>query len=120
MGIARVGARPETGFLNRTAVVDNVTYKYQVFVPENWNKKTRWPVILFLHGYGEEGDDGLVQTEVGLASAIRQHVERFPFVIVLPQCRKQDWWTNAPMEAQALKALDQTCKNSRATRNGCT
>lgn len=100
--------RTETGFLNRTVVVDNVTYKYQVFVPENWNKKTRWPVILFLHGYGEEGGDGLVQTEVGLASAIRQHVERFPFVIVLPQCRKQDWWTNAPMEAQALKALDQT------------
>jgi predicted peptidase len=100
--------RPETGFLNRTAVVDNVTYKYQVFVPENWNKKTKWPVILFLHGYGEEGDDGLLQTDVGLASAIRKHVERFPFVIVMPQCRKLDWWTNAPMEAQALKVLDQT------------
>lgn len=49
-----------------------------------------------------------MQTQVGLASAIRQHVQRFPFVIVMPQCRKDDWWTNAPMEAQALKALDQT------------
>jgi predicted peptidase len=100
--------RPETGFLNRTAVVDGVTYKYQVFVPSNWNKKVKWPVILFLHGYGEEGDDGLLQTQVGLAAAIRNHVDRFPFVVAIPQCRKQDWWTTPAMEAQALKALDQT------------
>ncbi|HTS71156.1 MAG TPA: prolyl oligopeptidase family serine peptidase [Terriglobia bacterium] len=98
----------ETGFLNRTAIVDGVTYKYQVFVPSNWSKKTKWPIILFLHGYGEEGEDGLLQTQVGLAAAIRSHVDRFPFVVVMPQCRKEDWWTNAPMEAQALKALDQT------------
>jgi len=100
--------RPETGFLNRTVTVDEVTYKYQVYVPGNWSKKTPWPVILFLHGYGEEGDDGLLQTQPGLPTAIREHVDRFPFVVVMPQCHKQDWWTNAPMEAQALKALDQT------------
>jgi predicted peptidase len=102
--------QPDTGFLNRTVVVDGVTYKYQVFVPSNWSKKVKWPVILFLHGYGEEGDDGLVQTEVGLATAIRNHVDRFPFVVAIPQCRKQDWWTSPAMEAQALKALDQTLK----------
>jgi predicted peptidase len=102
--------QPDTGFLNRTAVVDGVTYKYQVFVPVNWSKNVKWPVILFLHGYGEEGDDGLLQTEVGLGTAIRRHVDRFPFVVVIPQCRKQDWWTSPAMEAQALKALDQTMK----------
>ncbi len=102
--------QPDTGFLNRTVVADGVTYKYQVFVPSNWTKKMTWPVILFLHGYGEEGEDGLVQTEVGLATAIRTHVDRFPTVVVIPQCRKKDWWTNPAMEAQALKALDQTMK----------
>ena len=101
---------PETGFLNRVVAVDGVNYDYQVFVPRNWSKNTKWPVILFLHGYGEEGDDGLVQTEEGLGMAIRNHVDRFPFVVVFPQCRKKDWWTNASMEAQALKALDQTMK----------
>src|SRR5208337_2974229 len=107
--VAPLGARqPDTGFLNRTAAVDGVVYKYQVFVPGNWNKKAKWPVILFLHGYGEEGDDGLWQTQVGLATAIRNHVERFPFVVVMPQCRIKDWWTSPAMEAQALKALDQT------------
>jgi predicted peptidase len=102
--------QPDTGFLNRTVIADGVVYKYQVFVPSNWSKKVKWPVILFLHGYGEEGDDGLVQTEVGLATAIRNHVDRFPFVVTFPQCRKQDWWTSPAMETQALKALDQTLK----------
>jgi len=100
--------RPDTGFLNRTAVVDGVTYQYQVFVPSNWNKKVKWPVILFLHGYGEEGDDGIVPTDVGLAHAIREHVDRFPFVVAMPQCHKNDWWTTPAMQVQALKALDQT------------
>ena len=100
----------DTGFLNRTVAVGGVTYNYQVFVPSNWSKKVKWPVILFLHGYGEEGDDGLVQTQVGLANAIRKHVDRFPTVVVIPQCRKKDWWTSPAMEAQALKALDQTMK----------
>ena len=100
----------ETGFLNRVAVVDGVTYKYQVFVPSNWNNKVKWPVILFLHGYGEEGDDGLLQTDVGIGTAIRNHVDRVPFVVAIPQCRTKDWWTSPAMEAQALKALDQTMK----------
>jgi len=105
--------RPETGFLNRIVLVDGVTYKYQVFVPANWSKKMKWPVILFLHGYGEEGEDGLLQTDEGLPHAIRAHVERFPFVVAMPQCRKHDWWTNPVMEAQALKALDQTLQEFR-------
>jgi predicted peptidase len=102
--------RPDTGFLNRAAIVDGVTYKYQVFVPANWNKKVKWPVILFLHGAGERGEDGLVQTDVGMGTAIRKHVDRFPFVVVIPQCRLKDWWTSPAMEAQALKALDQSMK----------
>ncbi len=102
--------QPDTGFLDRMAVVDGVTYQYQVFVPRNWNKKVKWPVILFLHGSGERGTDGVIQTDVGIGTAIRKHVDRFPFVVVMPQCRTNDWWTSLAMEAQALKALDQTMK----------
>ena len=102
--------RPESGFLNRVVSVGGVNYNYQVFVPRNWNKNQKWPVILFLHGYGESGDDGLLETAEGIGNAIRLGVERFPFLVVLPQCRKGDWWTNPPMEEQALKALDQSLK----------
>src|SRR5262252_5217267 len=96
----------ETGFLNRSVTVRGTVYKYQIYVPPNWNRRKKWPVVLFLHGAGERGDDGLLQTEVGIGTAIRRHSERFPCVVVFPQCRKDVWWSDPDVEAQALEALD--------------
>jgi predicted peptidase len=100
----------ETGFLNRAVKIGNETYRYQVYVPRDWNKSRKWPVILFLHGAGERGDDGIIQTEVGIGGAIRRHVDRFPAVVVMPQCRKNLWWTQDAMQEQALAAFEQSVK----------
>ena len=100
----------ETGFLNRVVKMGASSYVYQVYVPSNWTKKKKWPVILFLHGAGERGDDGLIQTQVGIGSAIRLRADRVPAIVVFPQCSKNRWWAEAQMQAQALKALDQTMK----------
>jgi len=99
-----------TGFLNRTVSVGGITYRYQVFVPADWSSHAKWPVIVFLHGSGERGDDGLAQTQVGVGGAIRSHPERFPAIVVMPQCRKDVRWTDSAMEAQSLAALDQSIK----------
>ena len=56
----------ETGFIDRTLTIQAVNFKYQVFVPEDWTPHQKWPVILALHGAGERGDDGLMQTDVGI------------------------------------------------------
>src|SRR5207248_10956191 len=85
----------ETGFLDRTVTVAGRQYKYQVFVPDNWTKKKKWPVILFLHGAGERADDGLVQTEVGIGAAMRRYRARFPSIVAIPQCRKDGFWHGA-------------------------
>jgi len=100
--------RAETGFLDRTVLVGSETYHYQVFVPANFDKTRKWPIILFLHGYGERGDDGLLQTDVGLGHTIRNYKRSFPFVVVMPQCRseKETTWPDATMQKQALAALD--------------
>ncbi|MCI0699406.1 prolyl oligopeptidase family serine peptidase [candidate division KSB1 bacterium] len=100
---------PATGFLSRTVTVNATTYRYQVCVPADFTPKQKWPVILFLHGAGERGDDGVQQTEVGLGPAIRQHPERFPCIVVFPQCRYNNVWFG-DMETQALEALEQTIK----------
>ena len=100
----------ETGFLDRTVSLAGTEYKYQVFVPENWTRKQKWPIILFLHGAGERGEDGLVQTQVGIGRAIRMDRGRFPAVVVLPQCRKEVWWSQPPMDDLAMKALEAATK----------
>jgi predicted peptidase len=102
--------KQETGFLDRAVVVQGTSYKYQVYVPENWSPKQKWPVILFLHGAGERADDGMFQTQVGIGRAIREHRERFPAIVVLPQCRKDDWWAKSPMDDQAIAALEAATK----------
>lgn len=111
--IAAMGAVPgaamaaETGFLQRSVTLDGVSYRYQVFVPADHSPARAWPVVLFLHGAGERGDDGRVQAHVGLGAAIRAEPARFPMIVVMPQARRNTRWTGA-MAAQALKALEQS------------
>ena len=110
------GRDRDTGFLNRLVKVGSSTYRYQVYLPVNWKKNQKWPVLLFLHGAGERGEDGLIQTEVGIGTAIRHHQDRFPCIVVFPQCRKEVWWTAPEMEYQALKALEQTILEFKGDR----
>jgi acetyl esterase/lipase len=98
----------ETGFLNRTIQLDGVTYRYQVYLPEAYRRDDRrsWPVILYLHGRGERGSEGMWQTQIGLPQAVRDHPERWPFVIVMPQCPLTAFWTNPEMLKMAMDTLD--------------
>jgi poly(3-hydroxybutyrate) depolymerase len=107
---ATLAPAAETGFLNRSVTVDGEDYRYVVYVPRAYNAAMRWPVILFLHGSGESGTDGLLQTELGLPRAVRRHPERFPAVIVMPQADRGKKWSDAAMEKQALAALDASAK----------
>lgn len=100
----------DTGFLDRTIALQGATYKYQVFVPENWTPNQEWPIILFLHGAGERGDDGLQQTDVGIGTAIRSDRSRIPAIVVMPQCRKNLWWNQPPMDELAIAALEAATK----------
>ena len=98
----------ETGFLNRTVELHGATYHFQIYLPETFRRDDRkqWPVILFLHGRGERGSDGLWQTQIGLPQAVRDHPERWPFVIIMPQCPQANYWTDPEMLSMALAALD--------------
>jgi predicted peptidase len=110
---AVVAQRAETGFLDRTATVSGTQYRYQVYVPAGYAGSTqRWPVILFLHGAGERGADGLLQTNVGLPWAIRNAPAKYPAIVVIPQVPTDSLWLGAPARA-AMTALDQTMAEFR-------
>lgn len=100
----------DAAFMNRATSDKATTHNYKVFIPKNWSKKKKWPVILFLHGAGERGGDNSSQTKVGLGPVILRHAEDFPFIVVMPQCPAGRWWPEPDMQAIALKALDQSVK----------
>jgi len=57
----------DTGFLNRRIVTNGAEHKYMVYLPEGWNPHELWPIILFLHGSGERGSEGMTVLECGCA-----------------------------------------------------
>jgi predicted peptidase len=105
-----------TGFLDRKVELNGAEYRYQVYAPPEFTPERKWPVILFLHGAGECGEDGLLPTEVGIGTAIRRHRARFPALVVFPQLRPGAFWWGE-MEAQALQALEQTIEEFNGDRN---
>jgi len=98
----------ETGFLNRRIDLHGATYRFVVYVPEEWRRDDHrlWPIILALHGRGERGSEGLWQTQIGLPQEVRDHPERWPFIIVMPQCPLDSVWTDPDMMAMAMASLD--------------
>jgi predicted peptidase len=107
----------ETGFLDRTITLRGTTYKYQVYIPENWTPRQNLPVILFLHGAGERGDDGLIETDVGIGTAIRTDRSEIPAIVVMPQCQKNTWWVLSPMDDLAMATLRAATKEFHGDAN---
>lgn len=84
-----------TGFLNKTMNIDGQPRHYVLYVPREYTPDRPWPLIVFLHGMGERGSDGLAQTEVGIGSSIRFHPDWFPCLVVMPQCPGNVTWDKA-------------------------
>jgi predicted peptidase len=97
----------EKGFLIKTAIVDGREFRYVVYVPPIYCPGEPTPAIVFLHGIGECGTDGLQQILCGLGSAIMLDVDEWPFIVIFPQ--KPDpkalWADEEPM---VMAALDKT------------
>ena len=98
-------ATPTTGRLvKRAVVVDGSSHPYAVLVPRARMPAPR-PVILFLHGSGERGSDGLRQTTVGLGPVAMRGAIGVPAIVVMPQCPAGDVWAGSMTQA-AIGALD--------------
>jgi predicted peptidase len=91
-------------FVRRDVVVDGVRYPYQVFLPQAQAGR-KPPVILFLHGSGERGRDGFLQTTVGLGPEVTRRSADFPAIVVMPQAPPDSVWAGPPAQA-AILALE--------------
>lgn len=80
--------------------------KYVVFVPQAYDGVKSLPAVLFLHGSGERGTDGVQSAQIGLGAAIAAHPERFPCFVVLAQATRT-WEAGSDDANAALAALDE-------------
>jgi predicted peptidase len=103
-------ALADTGFIDRKVTVGGNEYRYQVYVPADFKRSRKWPVIVFLHSNGAQGVDGRSQTNGGLASIIRRDRARVPAIVVFPQATPGSRWSGPVMHEQILACLDATAK----------
>ncbi|MEZ6094251.1 MAG: prolyl oligopeptidase family serine peptidase [Pirellulaceae bacterium] len=70
------------------------TLNYRLLVPESTADGERLPLVLFLHGAGERGDDNRAQLVHGAKDFVQRR-EKFPAIVVAPQCPREVWWGGA-------------------------
>jgi predicted peptidase len=71
------------------------TVNYLLFLPQGCEVKgeKRWPLILFLHGAGERGNEVWKVAVHGPPREVAAHAD-FPFIVVSPQCPEGRIWSN--------------------------
>ena len=98
------------GFHLRSLATDHGPRKYTVYVPADYDGQKEFPAVLFLHGAGERGDDGVVPSQVGIGPAIVQRPGGLPAIVVFPQARTT-WKGGSEDSEAALQALEDVIKN---------
>lgn len=90
-----------------------VGLRYLLYLPEDYAKtKKRYPLVLFLHGSGERGDNVEAVAVHGPPKEVKNG-RNFPFILVSPQCPAGSWWD--PNVLTAL--LDTVEKKYRVDKN---
>lgn len=82
--------------LDRTV---HVTMDYLIYLPKDYADKDSWPLMLFLHGAGERGND-LDRVKVHGPPKLIAAGKEFPMIVISPQCPSDHWWR--PNELNAL------------------
>ena len=74
-------------------ITKTVSANYLLYLPKGYGEgKKDWPLVLFLHGSGERGEDLQKVKTHGPPKLVAQGKE-FPFILVSPQCPDGNWWS---------------------------
>lgn len=100
-----VGGGPR-GFMIKDLVRGNRDRKYGVFVPLAYDASQAYPVIIFLHGMGEGGNNAHANMRVGLAPFVHDRRDTFPFICIFPQSSSGGWDENSEAATDVIAELD--------------
>ena len=80
-----------------STLIENGSLNYRIYVPDEYDGTQSYPVLLFLHGLGERGDNNTSQlaTNTGILKRLTgMEGDSYKCIIVAPQCPSDDTWCN--------------------------
>jgi predicted peptidase len=89
------------------------SFKYRLLVPDRIEPGKKYPVVLFLHGAGERGDDNKAQLKY-LPTWMAEPKMRaaYPCFLIAPQVPNDQKWVNAPWDKKTGQPLPEKMSDS--------
>ena len=90
-------------FLKQSFIQNGDTLPYRILMPENYDPKKKYPLVIFLHGSGERGNDNEIQLVHGAALFLRDSIrKKYPAIVVFPQCPATSYWSNVNIVTDSI------------------
>jgi predicted peptidase len=85
--------------------------RYLLFIPEQYGQEDMsWPLIVFLHGSGERGNNLNAVKKLGVPKEAPGQ-PGFPFLVLSPQCPKDKWWSDVDITLTVMGMIDEVVEN---------
>jgi predicted peptidase len=84
------------GFEARTFTATNLTLPYRLLIPKHYDPKRSYPLVVFLHGAGERGNDNQKPLAHGVLPWAHELSVQRPSFLVVPQCPEGSQWVDTP------------------------
>ena len=82
-------------------------FGYVTYLPKDFDETKKYPLVFFLHGAGERGEDLELVCRHGYMKYVRENGADYPFIFVAPQCPFNKYW--ACYTESLLAFLDDIC-----------
>lgn len=75
-------------------MINGYTLPYLVMYPKDYDASKQYPLLVFLHGAGERGDDNEKQLANGKDFLVNNFQSTYPAIVIAPQCPANTYWAN--------------------------
>ncbi|MET4082492.1 putative peptidase [Pedobacter sp. UYP30] len=93
------------------------TLNLRVLYPKDFDSAKTYPILFFLHGSGERGNDNESQLVHGSKQFLKDSVRNaFPSIVVFPQCPANDYWSDVNIVTENGKRTFNFQKDGKPTK----
>lgn len=107
----------EIASAEESAELKKAHYLYWAFLPADYEESSdkTWPILIFLHGMGERGQNLDIVTKHGPPRLLLEEKYRniCPFIVISPQCEKTEVWSVKKLD----KFLDEIEKKFKVDKS---
>jgi len=87
---------------------DGNLLNYRLLIPEGYDPDVSYPLVLFLHGAGERGDDNSAQLTWGVTRFAEDEImKKYPAIVIAPQVPAEEFWAHLNWRQTDLETRDE-------------